>query len=408
MLRRIRAILPTPWLEFQAAFWMVALLGAVLFVLGKVAVFSWLGDGLGKFLLGFGPISMLVMFGGARPIMHHPAFRDSYAGWLRLTPWNPSMPLPFAGPAWAWPDFTILFSAFALGLINEALDTHNVFKPGLLVMLYVHPYLLVSAFTLLIVRSRAIGLLMLFLYPLLFVALFWSGLSYILAFGLILLSIYGQRISFKQFPWDEKPEAKLRSEMAFEADSDQQRPSPTSIMLPVPYLISLFPLRPRRFRTSFLILTPLLFAWWTGVVAWLAKASDRITVGDEGAEMVEQLQRNGAFIVFAVAVVRILRFEIGTRSPLNIFGRIATFRFIIPSHDKKYLPSLLGLAFFMPLRDIQPFELFLTIYLIAVWLILLLPPSYESWVLTGNYRSSIRSAKVLTQNSNQPSTSLTK
>ena len=88
---------------------------------------------------------------------------------------------------------------------------------------------------------------------------------------------------------------------------------------------------------------------------------------------------------------RLLAYTIGYMPPISFWGRVRTFRWIIPRYDVIFVAPLLILAlvatlFWEPVWDIRPGRILAAITAGYVFIALGFPPTLEEWRLTGSHR----------------------
>lgn len=325
----------------------------------------------GRANLPYRPGRLVLMAGSAflginRVRRFHPYFQQDYLGWLRSTPWTVRKPLP-AGPVELVPEDLLAVGGLVLlgGLLPapNSIELVNTF-------LFSHLVGLIATFW----RTEVGGFgycaaLVLGLVPQLWTRP-WLDLTVLIA--IYLFAHEGLWRALARFPWSTEGAAfDMRSEAL------EERYGPTCGW---PHDRFLRDVRAARgIKGSDALLISMLAGWWAySLQSWF-----------QGPLFLQMaLMQTGLVFIF----FRLLNYRRGYAPPINLAGRLATFRWIIPGYDQIFLGpvlALLGMGVGIPLavwlggglREAIP----LAIFFIAL-LGLTSPPSLKRWRLTGQHR----------------------
>jgi hypothetical protein len=330
-------------------------------------------------------VGLLVIASGAygfyRVLAFHPIVRPAYYKWLRTTPWSRRQPLPF-GPVHLVPqDLVVILIIMALGIKIPHLNLMVIpltFLVCYLVSLcsvlvdtkiYRHAYVL----------AFGLGLMGRFLHH--------DMAMLIVAIVLYVIGYLGLQRSLARYPWVSDTDRKDTMDLG---------------LFPTGYsLEEIITLRARRqvgwpyepmklHRTEPLIsyehgiLISLLVGWFVYIIII------SIPVKSDDKEITSVLFQ---FLPLLCGVaMRTVIYCIGYSPPISIWGRIFTFRWIIPGYDKVFVASLVAviasliLHFVLPLLGV-PIEVTTALIVSAVLMILLnAGPTLGRWRLTGHHR----------------------
>lgn len=315
-------------------------------------------------------------YGASRIGFFHPAFSLAYYQWLRRTPWNARKPLP-VGPVHLVPqDLIVLIGIYAF--------TYGL--PGL--------WLIVpAAFLVAYLGGLAYSFRLTGLWGTAYVVLFgfvlalWLSVWPAVALG-VLCALYGVarigiRRSLERFPWD------VSAWHHFQVDSREgglHVDGRTEPKLGWPYDL----LRARPVGRAIARHDGLFAPLFAASCVWVVIA----TLGRQGAG--SDTERFGAMmftvIAFACILARLFAYLGNFWSPIGLWGRFATGRWIIPGYDRVFVAPGLSLiamvavltlaeltagsaAFFFPLGTA-----------LVMFITLNMGPSSRQWQLTGNHR----------------------
>jgi hypothetical protein len=316
-----------------------------------------------------------------RLVRFHPACSPLYAGWLKLSPWTASRPLP-AGPVHpVWQD------AAVVGALTAIAIWHHV-SALLPVTIFIFIYL--AGFTFVLAYTRRWGpcLILGFLWP----ALMFPGVAPIppsapvlpaagIAAAIICVIWYGHRQSLRAFPWEF---IKVSSRPLAQAEIrirgvGTPSGSGTQYHLGWPYLMLSPKVRPPAISQRTNLALGTLAGWWSFCVI---KASDM------------DPSSGGVVLVFAIvaALIRLAVYTIGVAAPFNIWGRLATGRIVVPGFDKVFVtPLAVVVAAIIGNILINHSGTWYAVTESAViavlwWVLFGGGPTLRSWALTGQFR----------------------
>ncbi|MFT5094074.1 MAG: hypothetical protein ACKVII_16890 [Planctomycetales bacterium] len=337
----------------------------------------------------------LIAYGAFRVVAFHPLFLRDYSTWLERTPWQPGLPLPLGPVHLIWPDLLV---AGGLALLLE--DPRELFDPdgarlsglaGLLMFTLSHTMTITMAVWLSQPRRHAYAAA--FLLALGVRLSVWSpivGLS-VLAAGVVMANL-GLTRSWQQFPWVETSDwlarlktgwksSQMRRGQGFADDPAPDRVPPAELGWPFgvcspfvsPQMIS---------RREKMLLATLVGFWIHNSLAILPHGESEVMSG--------MLLLYGSMFV----VIRKLSVYVGNHAPpINLAGRLLTWRWIVPKYDAVVIgplsvvvvPGIVGLAghFWLeiPLTILVPVTLTL-----MLWTASLAGPTPTEWKLTAPAR----------------------
>jgi hypothetical protein len=192
-----------------------------------------------------------------------------------------------------------------------------------------------------------------------------------------LVAYEGLRRGFRQFPWEPRklPTMNLQTDLTAPWQSEP---------CGWPYDRMLREIGPaRRFPRADAVLCCMLGTWWLFVLTSLI--SDRNNrYGVLAAALV--------FATFASWLARLLIYLRGYQSPLTFWGRIGTFRLLIPGYDQVLVAPFCTLivapvTLAVLVRARVPLDISVAIATgLTVLCALLAPPRLRRWRLTGRHR----------------------
>lgn len=368
------------------------------------------------------PRDMLLMFGamayGAfRVIAFHPIYRPEYRKFLMVTPWSWNKPLPIGPIHLVWQDAVVVLMLILLGLHEPFLDPYR------LPTFCLTAYLIVLTFTFYPAR------LWFHLYAMIFglglLVRVWPN-HLMAALTIVVLSVigyWGLRLSLQRLPkdadsYDENIWLSFSSEKATKRRRSKMLGWPFDALRPQrpPYSISY----------SHGVTISLLAGWWVYAVMGVAiglvnraesHASEQLAgrieqktdLPEDAAQTVRrEIERSGdqrsrasasaiagwilMYLAMPLAIGRLYIYCAGHRPPINLWGRLITFRWLIPGYDRVFvaplcaLAALFGLSYFAGLLAISP-VIAVPITVTVVFLISLnVGPSLADWQLTSPCR----------------------
>lgn len=314
----------------------------------------------------------LVMYGCYRVGAMHPFFRPEYAEWLGQTPWSGRLPLPL-GPVYLVPQDAVIFLLAWL----VSLDTSK-FGFHALVVLFLLPYLVALIAPLRVMDATAHAYLI--AYGL--AAAVWLGLpspnATLVLIALCFVAWHGLPTSLNGFAWNVAP-------MLWEHLSPMMRFKRNSAALSKPLGYPFAQLSPRPEFMAISSREALLLSWLAA--CWLWALASNIPDGQERAKVCIVVAIAG---ILVSALGRSLAYFLEYRPPISLLGRLVTGQWIIPGHDRAWLPIgcavLVAIATMLtsshfPGSIIGPLALGL-----GLTLLLGMPPRLRDWALTGNHR----------------------
>lgn len=329
-------------------------------------------------------ISAAIGYGIYRVAAFHPLYQREYREWLRLAPWSLGKPLP-VGSIHLVPQDGVMV------LILYLLAQHEPFFPPIyLPIVFLTAYLLQLGLTFWPLGQWPYAYAMAFGIGLI-VRLWaeWQGALGV-AIALYPIALAGLSQSLARFPWDLpwyaeqnwlKNSYKENVQAFMESHREHLLGWPYNRMPPDP--------QPRGVGYRDGILMSLLAGWWmhAGVVLF--------EIGGPGGNW-KDLLAVGMISVLACGLAACLRLVIyywAHQSPIGFWGRVFTFRWIIPGYDQAVIgPLLTVLAPVITVSFLAWRHDFLSPYTCVLPLVfgLLMAfttgPSLRRWELTGKFR----------------------
>ncbi len=339
-------------------------------------------------------------YGGFRATVFHPFWRPAYREWLLTTPWEHPQPLAFGPVHLVWQDLIVV------GVLALPVMIHNGSAeiPQLavlpLVFTFVLAYLITLTPTFTMDGSQHFGYAIAFGLALVIRTFGFVWLALPIAIAVYLLAWVGLRKALGRFhewnlEWFAEHGLTLNSFGDLQERARQK-------LLGWPF--DRVSLKKSPFRISYRhgILLSLLAGW----IAWaiIGITYDVIYRRDFVTSLLSRphhqlgpsmfvLWKNIliAFVIFC-SVSRAFVYCWGYLPPLNLFGRLVRFRWIIPGYDQVIVAPLGAalVAYFLPrwLHEIgSPVEFLVPLTMTVCALILInVGPSVDRWQLTGNHR----------------------
>jgi len=312
-------------------------------------------------------------YGVFRVVGFHPFYRPGYRTWLERTPWTSRTPLPFGPVSLVWEDGFALATLALLSRVTPGSD------PARTLALVLFAYIALLALTMAPTGEQAYAYLLAFGLGL--VVRLSPHAETALAAGMVVYAAgyVGLRRSLARFPWHVEWQDNLSAnslEQALQRKSEQPCGWPYD------------QLRPRaepRVRVGLLdaLLISMLVGWW------LFAAEALFTSPREALGLFAMVVPTGTFLA---ALSRLVGYAQGHAPPLTLWGRLRTFRWIIPNYDQVFVGPLLTLVmaplsivlfYWMGLRA----NAFLPITsALVLFTALAAPPRLRRWKLTGSHR----------------------
>lgn len=314
-----------------------------------------------------------LLLGAYRAIAFHPYFRPGYVRWLKGTPWTVSKPLPLGSLELVPED------ALALGLLALLGTTLPDFTS-----LYIINMFLLGNICALILTFWKTGAPVHGYCALLFLGFIpqwwqrqWIDLA--LLTGIYLIVHEGLWHTLRKFPWQS--EGFLSDFGLVNAPAGTDRNPSCGWSFDRFYRDIRMAKGINRIDA---LLCCMLGSWWVWSVCSL---------------IVDPRERAAAVGVIALAVIcfapsaRWLIYIRGYQSPISVWGRVWTFRWIIPGYDQVYVGPICsfmgGVLLFWFLMRIRPIPVDVCWVIAggaAAFLALTSPPSLRRWRLVGEHR----------------------
>ena len=305
----------------------------------------------------------------------HPACNRAYAVWLKLTPWNASNPLPLGPIHPVWQDAVVITVIGAIAMWHAGVDpliALTAFGFGYLGMLTV----------LVAVTRRWVALVIMgFLWPafLLPAVRGWIMAANVLAIMVVVWIAH--RNALKAFPWPFVPQqapvaapSVLQMSIDIPVLSTQLRKSNEGwplVSLSPKFHCPSFP-----FRAALAVST--LGGWWI----YCALVYSKESLPPEAL----------IFPAICIAFFRLMIYCGGIAAPLNILGRIASGRLVVPRHDQVFatpllavLISVLGAILLRRTDAISPATI-AGLSALILYVLFAGGPVMRTWLLTGLHR----------------------
>ncbi len=273
------------------------------------------------------------MYGVYRVWQSHPLFQNEYREFLARTPWDRNRPLPLA-PLHLVPQDILIVALLLLPLLFRPL-----LSPAAIVTGFLFAYLAFLALALVGTNQPWFAWLAIFALGLSMRLAEWNAwaalLVVLLAYPLVWHGVWR---SLAAFPWDDPASRRwpdLRRKLLTTPQADRARRMENETQ-PVE-LTGLWPWnvlsvdRPERN-----LLGAHAWAWAAQAGWWTYALAARIPEPATPAQVAEahSLTTFGLLVAAAACgLVRLVTYIGGHRSPLNLWGRIASGRFIIPAYD---------------------------------------------------------------------------
>lgn len=258
------------------------------------------------------------LFAAFRLFRFHPACNQPYAAWLKLSPWTAAKPLPLGPVGLVWQD------AAVIGLLTAIVYWHAHGDALWPVFVFGLVYLLGMTILLAVTRQWwncwALG----YLWPALMLPISSAPARYAIVVAILLVIWHGHRQSLKAFPWkfvkdmDRPPQSILQVRIQIGPASQSKLGWPIDALSPKIKAPSVSKLENLAIST--------LMGWWTFCVIQ-ATAMDPIPEGI-------------LLFAFVAAGLRMAIYGSNVTPPVNLWGRIASGRIIMPGYDQVFLTPL--------------------------------------------------------------------
>jgi hypothetical protein len=366
MLTRFRTVAPPAGLVLTFLFLFGVLEGGVLYFEHQVGA---------RIDLRFRPGHVLLFTGSAclgyyRALAFHPTWRPDYFEWLKFTPWTLHKPLPL-GPIELVPEDSLAVGGLMLlSLTQPAPNSINIVNT----FLFNHTLLITASLAGKSVPGFVYGsLLLLGIVPQLRMEP-WIGLAVLV--GTYLFVHEGLWRALAHFPWDnggiraESPDQILRKAVVTSCGWPFNR-----LHDDVRRAYSIMPIDAALFC--------MLGGWWV----W-----SLFSLFDDSILRFRWLQVFAISILCVSPVIRLWVYLVGHAAPISFWGRLRTFRWIIPGFDQVFVGpicSVLGgllILSFLGTRWMPVDICLLTAAGFSLFVALIAPPDLRRWYLTGHHR----------------------
>jgi hypothetical protein len=313
-----------------------------------------------------------VLYGVSRVVVFHPVFRDAYRTWLESTPWTSHKPLPHGPIELVWQD----------GLVIGALILLCATQPVPLAIRLLCVFLLTNICMLILSLTMAGDAA--FAYATAFTlglaVWFWhNSLACVAALaGVYLIAYEGLRRSLARFPW-VKPKALHISDGDIRFESGPRREPcgwPYDRMMGEVVEV-------RTLARIDAILNSILATWWLLVLISLVRDIDDRNFVAAGAF---------ALAMIAAPGIRLYKYLAGYGSPLGLWARLLTFRWIVPGYDQVFVGPLCAVVAgpvtlaLLKSYSVPPAICFTAASGAVILVALVTPPDLQRWRLTGQHR----------------------
>lgn len=351
-------------------------LGAVIDGPGRLELFNPVG---GKFL-----VFAAGAFGFYRGAFFHPGLRPEYRKWLEGTPWHVGLPLPLGPVTLAIQDLV------AVSLLTGMAALHPAVVASHVPVVFVTVYLITTLGSLVVTQYFGHLFLLLFgLGGLLYVGAVprqWATTVHVASIGGVLTMLYllvrhGLLDGLRRFREWDLPSLKERVStwVALGTAETRQR------LLGWPFDRLAPRGEPKPIPPHWSLAVATLVTWWVFVVC-------SAVLAESPAAPLRNAYAAAAVIVLQIGAGRTGAYMWGHLPPISLWGRLMTFRWIIPGYDVVFVPWIGG----MVLAAVVPFVLeqlvFPPLYgvpllvgLETLWL-LAAPPGLVAWRLTAPHR----------------------
>ncbi|MBI5095872.1 MAG: hypothetical protein HZB26_25990 [Candidatus Hydrogenedentes bacterium] len=333
-----------------------------------------------------------IMYGLARALAFHPCFDTEYRTWLARTPFSGRQPLP-AGPAHlVWQDAVVIIALTAFGLVYSM-------SPYRIVVCMFAPYLFFHAGTLHVTDNKGASYVLYCGVPCMW---YFSGheilrwciptLLYLLAFiqlprCLRFIAEYNAQPAEASPPAVSEVIRQTNEALGNRTTVRGTDAGENDLAISFWPYNRLAPIAAHDFPRIDAILIPIALTWWVASSLSFIPEDEFLLPKTSIAPWI------ASFVISLVlSLGRLLKYMSGCSSPINLFGRVATLRWIVPGFDRIVIAPLLALGSavlattVMAACGVSPAFLYTVPPGIALLLLLNLGPSLHVWRLTGAHR----------------------
>lgn len=308
----------------------------------------------------------------------HPGLNQSYAAWLKASPWTSDRPLPCGPIHPVWQD------AVPIGVLTAIALYHAHVNPALPALAFGFTYLLGMTLLLMLTRRWLFCLVLGFLWPALMLpGIGWTGGIAVIA-GMLAVIWFGHRASLRAFPWDflaqffSRPSGSmLQLEIRIPGlGGAPATAAQTNVGWP---FVALSPkTQPGSISTLTSIAVSALIAWWTFC-----------TIVRSGMDPAPGLL---LFFAIVMAIIRLAIYGSGVSAPFGLWGRIVSGQPLLPGFDKVFLTPLAAILVAITggmiiRRSGSWYPAVESAVFALVWFVLFVGgPTLRRWNLTGQHR----------------------
>ena len=339
-------------------------------------------------------------YGVFRAIVFHPFWRLAYREWLLGTPWEHPQPLPLGPVHLVWQDLVVVGTLALLVTLHSNLSASDHFAVAALIFTFLLAYLIPLTPTFTMEGSQHFGYAIAFGLALVIRTMSFVWLSLPIAVAVYLLAWVGLSKALGRFQeWNLDWFAERG--LVFKSYDDLQEQARQKL-LGWPF----DRVSPKKSPLRISYRHGLLLGLLIGCIVWavigvthdamfhrdvmtsLCSWPD-VTHGDPKMTVMFHMLVSA---VILASVSRVFVYCWGYLPPLNLFGRLMRFRWVIPGYDLVIVTPLCAVlvARFLPpwlLEMGWPVEYLVPLTVTLCALILInVGPSVERWQLTGNHR----------------------
>lgn len=317
------------------------------------------------------------VFGAYRVLYFHPFFQWEYGKWLRASAWTARQRLPNGPVHLVTQDLVILLLASLLAMRAER------FSPLVVSVAFLIPYLLMLAAALKFTGEGAAAFVVLMLIGGFLRTLEQPEVAATCLAGACVVGAWGLSRSLRNFRewdlewWEEKGLADIGSGSLQEKARQKQLGWPFEQLSLKSNEVPI--------STAFGLSVAALIGWYAHIALYYLDEAG-------GGQLVWQYRFLLSMPTLFLAGGRAMIYCNGYLPPLNLRGRLATFRWIIPRYDQVFGPSVLIAVLWAFGSSIMAAAGIPLLYGVPLMLAMMtaialtMPPSLDTWRLTGGHR----------------------
>jgi hypothetical protein len=317
------------------------------------------------------------MFGAYRVVYFHPFFQWEYGKWLQASSWTADQRLPNGPVHLVWQDLLLLGAASVLAMRSDR------FEPVLIWVIFLMPYLLILAMALKFTGEGAIAFVVVMLIGGFLRAAEFPGIAGASLVGAYLVAGWGLHRSLRSFrDWDlEWWEEKGLTDINAGSLQDKARQKQLG-----------WPFEQLSLKGNDMPISVPLGLAIAVLIGWAAHIALYYMDTPGPGRLVWQYRFLLGLPCMILALGRAIVYCNGYLPPINIWARLMTFRWIIPRYDQVFGPSLLIVlvwAFGSSILAAAEIPLLYGVPLLITLMLTLaltMPPSLDTWHLTGGHR----------------------